>query len=122
MDKATQRWLRLMKAGKRLGCHQKPERSFFFQGKYQYPICARCTGVIVGEIIAIICLFIFRLKWWMILLLLAPMGVDWVLQRINVLPSTNIRRLITGILGGFALTYVYFYVIEFIVKFVIGLF
>jgi uncharacterized membrane protein len=25
-------------------CHQRPERSFFFDG-HQFPVCARCTGL-----------------------------------------------------------------------------
>ena len=87
-------WLKLMKIGQKLGCHQMPERSFFFRG-YQFPICARCTGVFVGQIVAAICLIFVRIEWWISLLLLVPMGVDWGLQFIKVLKSTNIRRLIT---------------------------
>ena len=33
--------------GNHSGCHQMPERSFFYKGK-QFPVCARCTGVIIG--------------------------------------------------------------------------
>ncbi|MEI8032256.1 MAG: DUF2085 domain-containing protein, partial [Chlorobiaceae bacterium] len=33
-----------------------------------------------------------------------PLGVDWTLQRVGILESTNIRRFVTGILFGFALT------------------
>ncbi|MEI3349189.1 MAG: DUF2085 domain-containing protein [Dysosmobacter sp.] len=36
--------------GHTLGCHQRPDRSFFFHGK-QFPVCARCTGVFLGECI-----------------------------------------------------------------------
>ena len=28
-------------------CHQRPERSFFFDG-FQFPVCARCTGLYVS--------------------------------------------------------------------------
>ena len=122
MDKATQRWLKLMKFGRKLGCHQLAERSFFYKNRYQFPVCARCTGVIIGQFVAIICLFIFKIEWWINLLLLVPMGIDWGLQFLKILKSDNIRRLITGLLGGFGLTYVYFYIIEGIVKGVISLF
>ncbi len=122
MDKATQRWLKFMNFGKKLGCHQLAERSFFYKKKYQFPVCARCTGVIIGQTIAIICLFIFKLEWWINLLFLLPMGIDWGLQFLKILKSTNIRRLITGLLGGFGLTYIYYYVIAAIVKAIISLF
>ena len=36
-----------MKLGKSSGCHQRADRSFFWHG-YQFPICARCTGVVSG--------------------------------------------------------------------------
>ena len=108
-------WIKLMQFGKRLGCHQIAERSFFFKG-YQFPVCARCTGVILGEIVSIFCLFFFKIDWWILLLLLAPMAIDWGLQFFNILKSDNIRRIITGLLGGFSLTYLYYYLIISIIK------
>lgn len=45
-------WLKLMKMGARLGCHQRPDRSFFYKG-YQFPVCARCTGLFVGYFVGI---------------------------------------------------------------------
>lgn len=45
-------WLKLMKIGARLGCHQRPDRSFFYKG-YQFPVCARCTGLFVGYFVGI---------------------------------------------------------------------
>ena len=114
-DKSVNIWLKLMRFGDRIGCHQKPERSFFFKG-YQFPVCARCTGVIIGEVIAIICLFFLALKWWFSLLFLIPMGIDWGLQYLKILESSNYRRLITGLLGGFGLTYIYYFIIKSIVS------
>lgn len=32
--------------------------------------------------------------------LMVPMGVDWMMQYAGVLESTNVRRFITGVLGG----------------------
>ena len=60
MNKSDLIWIKLMEFGHRLGCHQMEERSFHFKG-YQFPVCARCTGVIIGEIICIITL-IFSIK------------------------------------------------------------
>ena len=46
LDKKEQKWLTWMKIGAKLGCHQRSDRSFFYHG-YQFPICARCTGVLI---------------------------------------------------------------------------
>ena len=104
-------WIKMMSFGQRLGCHQMPERSFFVKG-YQFPVCARCTGVIIGQIVEII-FICFRLNMGIItaILLLALMGIDWFIQRINWIQSNNSRRLLTGICGGIGLTYTYYYVI-----------
>ena len=32
------------------------------------------------------------------------MFLDWLVQYLNILESTNIRRLITGVLGGYAVS------------------
>ena len=93
--------------GNNSGCHQMPERSFFYHGK-QFPVCARCTGVFIGQILAIIT-FLFRITVSVpvSLFLLLIMGADWFIQEINIKPSTNIRRLITGICGGFGVFSMY---------------
>ncbi|MCM1228304.1 MAG: DUF2085 domain-containing protein, partial [Clostridium sp.] len=54
------------------GCHQIPERSYFFLG-YQLPVCARCEGMIIGELIAVILIFTgFGIKWFYCLIMLLP--------------------------------------------------
>ncbi len=100
-------WYKIMKWGQKIGCHQMPERSFFYKG-YQFPVCARCTGVLIGEVVALI-LILFSIKVNLIgsIAFLIPMGIDWGLQYLKILESDNIRRLITGTLGGIGLTYVY---------------
>lgn len=92
-------WLRLMEAGARVGCHQLPERSFFFRG-YQFPVCARCTGVAAGSLLALGLLFL-RPPLWLCLAACGLMLLDWGLQALRILPSTNFRRLITGLAGGY---------------------
>ena len=114
-------WIRLMEAGRKLGCHQMPDRSFFFKG-YQFPVCARCTGVILGEIIAIVVLIFVRIYYWIALLCLIPMGIDWGIQYLEILKSDNIRRVITGTIAGFGLTHIYFYIIIAIINFLKNLF
>lgn len=98
--KREERWKYLMEWGDRVGCHQMPERSFFYKG-YQFPVCARCTGVILGSLIAVPVFFLTGFHKGITWLSMSSMWVDWVLQKAEVLESTNKRRLITGIAGGF---------------------
>lgn len=118
MENKEKKWISFMEYGHRLGCHQMPERSFFISG-YQFPVCARCTGVIIGEIVAII-LILLKLKITISVSigLLSIMGIDWFIQYIKILQSSNFRRLITGFLGGIGLTYFYYYLILYIKVFI----
>ena len=91
-----------MRFGHNAGCHQRPDRSFFFRG-YQFPICARCTGVLISYL-ASIPIYISCGGCYMISAFAAAiMFLDWVLQYIGILESTNLRRLITGIMGGYGI-------------------
>lgn len=110
-----------MNFGRWLGCHQMPERSFFIKG-YQLPICARCTGVYIGQIVALILLFFLRIPWYISVILIVPMGIDWSLQYFVKIISNNVRRLITGLLCGFGLMYLYAHVISQIVEIILKLF
>lgn len=118
MKKNYKIWIHLMNMGHRIGCHQMENRSFKFKG-YQFPICARCTGVFIDEFIAII-LIILNLNISIInsTILLLIMGFDWFIQYINILQSNNIRRLITGICGGIGLTFIYYYIFATIINFI----
>ena len=109
-------WMKMMSLGHLTGCHQMPERSFFIKG-YQFPVCARCTGVIIGQIaeIVLIC-FGLNLGITAAIIMLAIMGIDWFIQHMKWSISNNIRRLITGICGGIGLTYIYYFIIINIVK------
>jgi len=109
-------WIRT--AGNHSGCHQMPERSFFYQGK-QFPVCARCTGVFIGQVMAFVLLFIKKdIKTPAIFTgLLAVMGIDWSLQEFKVKESTNRRRLITGICGGLGLFSFYIWMMKKIIEF-----
>lgn len=109
-------WITLMNLGHRMGCHQIPERSFSFKG-YQFPVCARCTGVFFGEIITIIILIAqYRISPWLSLFFMLVMGIDWGLQYLDILPSTNIRRLVSGLFGGVGLTNYYFLLLHFCIQ------
>ncbi|WP_250277771.1 DUF2085 domain-containing protein [[Clostridium] colinum] len=81
-------------------CHCMPDRSFFYKGK-QFPICARCTGQLIGVIVGII--FIVKLKdikGIYIILLTMPLILDGFIQLLTNYESNNIKRVITGFLLG----------------------
>lgn len=119
-SKADNRWLKLMKIGKRTRCHQMPERSFFYKN-WQFPVCARCCGVFVGWLISISSIYFYKPNIFIILAFCLAMFLDWFFQYKNILASNNIRRLLTGILGGYALMSLYIVIIINIVSFIINL-
>lgn len=86
-------------------CHKLPERSFFYKGK-KFPICARCTGILIGYILASIGIFFVNIPLLFCLALLIPIGIDGIGQYLGKWTSTNRRRLITGILAGIATIYI----------------
>lgn len=96
----------LFEIGRLSGCHQLPERSFFYKGK-QFPVCARCTGAFIGYISGGVLYRFWDAPVLLCVLFCAIMFFDWFVQRINLLESTNFRRLITGILCGFGLMQIY---------------
>jgi uncharacterized membrane protein len=85
-----------------LGCHQRPDRSFFIFGR-QFPLCARCTGVCIGQFAAIFLAIAGRctLPPAVGVLFCFVMLADWLVQRLRIRESTNTRRLLTGALCGF---------------------
>jgi uncharacterized membrane protein len=102
----------LTEVGNQSGCHQLPERSFFIKD-YQFPVCARCTGVLIGQAAAIIFSIIFKpISIKKAILMLSVMGFDWGIQEFKVKESTNTRRFITGILGGYGLFTLYIQLIQ----------
>ena len=102
MNKKDKIWLFFMKLFSKT-CHQKSERSFFFYN-YQFPMCARCTGLLIGYLLGILALF-FNLKISISLSLIfaAIMFIDWFIQHKKIYPSNNTRRVITGFLCGFGI-------------------
>lgn len=88
------------------GCHCRKDRSFYYKGK-QFPICARCTGELVGIVVSIFSCFFFRLFISVSLLLLIPMIIDGVIQMKTSYESNNRRRFITGFLFGYGLFMVF---------------
>lgn len=105
-----------MEVGKKLGCHQMPERSFFYKG-YQFPVCARCTGVIISAIFALIIFIKCKLPIKVCVMMSSVMLIDWSLQYYGIRESTNERRLLTGLIGGFGYSTLHFYFYKYILDF-----
>lgn len=98
-NKKMKIWSACMRIGVYMGCHQRPDRSFFYHN-YQFPVCQRCTGCFVGYILALIIWTQYKISIWLCVGLCMPMLVDWGLQFIKARESTPISRLVTGTLGG----------------------
>ena len=95
-------WLSLMRFGHDVwGCHQIADRSFFI-GDYQFPVCARCTGLMIGELIYLI---VYRKSKKCTLscgtLLCVPLVIDGSVQAISSYHSTNAKRFVTGVFCGY---------------------
>ncbi|MFP3918058.1 DUF2085 domain-containing protein [Lysinibacillus telephonicus] len=87
-------------------CHRLPERSFHCNGK-QFPLCARCTGIMAGYVIGLLILATYgRLSLLLSFALIIPMIVDGTGQLFHKWESNNIRRLITGIMGGISIDFI----------------
>lgn len=81
-------------------CHQKAERSFFIKN-YQFPVCARCAGMLCGYILGIILLFLIgKISVFLSIVFPAIMFLDWFIQYKKIKASNNFRRFITGTLAG----------------------
>lgn len=101
----------LDEVGECSGCHRMPERSFFYKG-HQFPVCARCTGVFFGQIGAVICGIFCRVPFAAAAICLSVMGFDWGIQELGIRESTNRRRFVTGVLGGFGLFSMYAWAVK----------
>lgn len=102
IKRADRMWMASMRIGRKCsGCHQMPERSFFVGG-YQLPLCARCTGIVIGHVAGIVVSLFHSIPFWSLIGTL-PLMVDGMVQKLTSYESTNIRRLMTGILYGFGM-------------------
>ena len=101
MSNRDKLWIKLMEWFDRYwGCHQMPERSFFFH-KYQFPVCARCTGMILGYLLALLSQPFMNSKLIRLGVLCIPMALDGIIQYKTTYVSNNPKRLVTGTLFGY---------------------
>jgi len=76
-------------------CHQRPDRSFFWDGQ-QLPVCARCTGLYLSGAVA------FAL-WWALRFLRSAPPIAWTpataLRAITVAAIPTAVSWTSGVLG-----------------------
>jgi len=96
-------WNSVYSIGDRM-CHQIADRSFFINGN-QMPFCARCTGIFLGVTIGFFLMIFLKIQLdkkfiYLIILGILPIGVDGLGQLIDLWESTNLTRVLTGLLIG----------------------
>ncbi len=90
-------------------CHQRDDRSFIIYNR-KFPICARCTGELIGILISIImqcCIGLPSISLAFVLLL--PLVLDGFIQLLTRYESNNTKRFITGFLFGIGLYTLFIY-------------
>ena len=100
MKKTVYEWL--MAVGHRAGCHQRADRSFYWKGR-KFPLCARCTGVLVGYILAVPIYAVCRKNMSVYAVCCIPLVIDGLTQLWEWRVSTNRRRFATGALAGYGI-------------------
>ena len=101
-EKADAFWIKAMEIGSKMGCHQRADRSFSIKG-YQFPVCARCSGILISSLAGYIVYVRKRIKLKTGILLCVPMIIDGSIQYFGIRESTNVRRFLTGLAGGIGL-------------------
>lgn len=79
-------------------CHRERNRCINLCG-YTSPICARCIGVYLGLVPSLL-LFLFKVSipFPLFIILLLPLFVDGFTQLFGFRESTNVIRLISGLI------------------------
>jgi uncharacterized membrane protein len=80
-------------------CNQKPDRAPCICG-HTFILCWRCTGLVFGALLAYILLLIMSPIGYYGMLFIIPVGIDGILQYHYGIMSNNVRRFITGLIGG----------------------
>ncbi|MBQ3220222.1 MAG: DUF2085 domain-containing protein [Clostridia bacterium] len=101
-------------------CNLNAKRGFFI-GSFCFPLCTRCTALIVGFLLTFIIGSKLRVKGSVILLFVGvfctiPCLIDGLLQYLYNIESTNFRRITLGLLGGFGIGNIAFFIIRLLNK------
>ena len=62
--------------------------------------CARCTGVLLGYIVALVT-FMRSASYKLYIFMCIPMLIDWLVQYLKIRKSNNTRSFFTGLLCGY---------------------
>lgn len=100
-------------------CHRKKNRSIKI-GSYTLPLCARCSGVLLGYLfLPLFFVFSSILKIVIIPILILPLLIDGFTQKWQWRESNNFLRLTTGILFGVGQCVLIVITVKFIIKLLI---
>jgi uncharacterized membrane protein len=96
-------WNAVYASGDRL-CHQQAARSLFFNGN-EMPFCTRCTAIWLGIAVGLGFMVLYTIELnekflFLMIFSLVPIGIDGVGQLFGFWESTNLIRLLTGLLAG----------------------
>lgn len=90
------------------GCHCRDDRSFHYKGM-KFPVCARCTGILLGWILCLTTYWFVDISIPWLLLMIIPLMADGLIQHFTSYESGNLRRLFTGILFGYGTIAIFLY-------------
>lgn len=90
------------------GCHCRDDRSFHYKGM-KFPVCARCTGILLGWILCLITYWFVDISILWLLLMIIPLMADGLIQHFTSYESGNLRRLFTGVLFGYGTIAIFLY-------------
>lgn len=83
-----------------VSCHRRATRSFFYQGR-QFPVCARCTGMLAGYLAyPLMLLNLVDAGLLSGLAMQIPALLDGYTQYMGWRESNNTQRVLTGALSG----------------------
>ncbi len=85
-------------------CHQKADRCLFINGN-QMPFCSRCTAIWLGLAVGLGFMIVYKIQLdrkfiFLIIMGLVPVGIDGLGQLFGFWESTNVIRMVTGLLTG----------------------
>ena len=103
-------------AGRRASWMSSDASEKLFYKGYQFPICARCTDVIISSFLAFLFFIKKKLSKKLCIIMSGIMFFDWFIQYINIKESTNKRRFVTGLIGGFGYSTLHLYLYKFIIE------